>query len=120
MGSMSTLGNDGAGHDALCRMLKPLKVGLVVLEATGGYEFACAAALQSAGLPVAIINPRQARDFARAMGRLAKTDRIDAQGLAHLAQEGGHQVFGDTGPPYRGRVGSAPQATPCRCQQAFG
>ena len=75
MVSMSTLGNDGAGHDALCRMLKPLKVGLVVLEATGGYEFACAAALQSAGWPVAIINPRQARDFARAMGRLAKTDR---------------------------------------------
>ena len=86
MGSMSTLGNDGAGHDALCRMLKPLKVGLVLLDATGGYEFACAAALQSTGLPVAIINPRQARDFARAMGRLAKTDRIDAQGLAHLAQ----------------------------------
>ena len=48
MGSMSTLGNDGAGHDALCRMLKPLKVGLVVLEGTGGYEFACAAALESA------------------------------------------------------------------------
>lgn len=86
MGSMSTLNNDGSGHEALCRMLKPLRVGLVVLEATGGYEFACAAALQSAGLPVAIINPRQARDFARAMGRLAKTDRIDAQGLAHLAQ----------------------------------
>ena len=54
--------------------------------ASGGCEFACAAALQSAGLPVAIVNPRQARDFARAMGRLAKTDRIDAQGLAHLAQ----------------------------------
>ena len=86
MGNLSTLKNDGTGHDALYRMLKPLKVGLVVLEATGGYEFACAAALQSAGLPVAIINPRQARDFARAMGRLAKTDRIDAQGLAHLAQ----------------------------------
>jgi len=86
MGSVSRLNNDEAGRDALCRMLKPLKVGLVVLEATGGYEFACAAALQSAGVPVAIINPRQARDFARAMGRLAKTDRIDAQGLAHLAQ----------------------------------
>ena len=86
MGSMSRLSNDDSGHDALCRMLKPLKVGLVVLEATGGYEFTCAAALQSASVPVAIINPRQARDFARAMGRLAKTDRIDAQGLAHLAQ----------------------------------
>ncbi len=85
-GSVSTLSNDSAGHDALCKMLLPLKVGLVVLEATGGYEFACASALQAAGLPVAIINPRQARDFAKAMGKLAKTDRIDAQGLAHLAQ----------------------------------
>ena len=47
MGNLSTLKNDGTGHDALCRMLKPLKVGLVVLEATGGYELACAAALQS-------------------------------------------------------------------------
>lgn len=79
--------NDSTGHAALLKALEGMStpVALVVLEATGGYEFACAAHLQSAGLAVAVINPRQARDFARAMGHLAKTDRIDAQGLAHLA-----------------------------------
>lgn len=85
-GSPCTLNNDSAGQDALWQLLRDRRVGLVVLEATGGYEFACAAALQAKGLPVAVINPRQARDFAKAMGRLAKTDRIDSAGLAHLAQ----------------------------------
>ena len=85
-GSPCTLNNDSAGHDALWQLLRDRRVGLVVLEATGGYEFACAAALQAKGLPVAVINPRQARDFAKAMGRLAKTDRIDSAGRAHLAQ----------------------------------
>lgn len=85
-GSVCHVSNDSAGYDSLCQMLRGLPVGLVVLEATGGYEFACATALQSRGLAVAVINPRQARDFAKAMGKLAKTDRIDAQGLAHLAQ----------------------------------
>ena len=55
------------------------------MEATGGYEAALACALQATGLPVAVINPRQARDFAKSMGRLAKTDRIDARMLAELA-----------------------------------
>ncbi len=59
---------------------------LVILEATGGFERPVAAALAAAGLPVAVVNPRQARDFARATGRLAKTDRIDAQILARFAQ----------------------------------
>jgi transposase len=79
--------NDCAGHLALGKALTDLGVPLrlVVLEATGGYEFACAAHLQGLGLAVAVVNPRQARDFARAMGHLAKTDRIDAQGLAHFA-----------------------------------
>lgn len=85
-GTPCTVGNDSAGHQAACQMLHGQRIGLIVLEATGGYEFACAAALQAQGLPVAVINPRQARDFAKAMGRLAKTDRIDAAGLAHLAQ----------------------------------
>lgn len=85
-GKPTEFSNDGPGHDALWQMLRPLRIGLVVLEATGGYEFVCAALLQARGLPVAIINPRQARDFAKAMGRLAKTDRMDAAGLAHLAQ----------------------------------
>lgn len=60
--------------------MKPLHVALVVMEATGGgYEAALACALQAAGLPVAVVKPRQARDFAESMARLAKTDRIDAR-----------------------------------------
>ena len=55
------------------------------MEATGGYEAALACALQAAGLAVAVVNPKQARDFAKSMGRLAKTDRIDARTLAELA-----------------------------------
>lgn len=78
--------NDGAGHDALVTLVRQFKAQLVVLEATGGYEMDVACALQAAGIPVAVLNPRQARDFARAMGKLAKTDRVDALGLAHLAQ----------------------------------
>lgn len=58
---------------------------LIVLESTGGYETSLAVALQSAGLPVAVVNPRRARDFGRAVGRLAKTDRIDAMLLANYA-----------------------------------
>src|SRR5439155_10653251 len=57
-------------------------VTLVVMEASGGYEVPCAAALAAAGLPVVVVNPRQVRDFAKATGQLAKTDRIDAEILA--------------------------------------
>jgi transposase len=77
--------NDPDGHSALVAALQPLPVTLVVMEATGGYEAALACALQAAGLAVAVVNPRQARDFAKSMGRLAKTDRIDAETLADLA-----------------------------------
>jgi transposase len=77
--------NDPAGHQLLAEALVPLDAGLVVMEATGGYEAAVASALQAAGLPVAVLNPRQVRDFAKAMGRRAKTDRIDAQVLAEFA-----------------------------------
>jgi transposase len=77
--------NDPDGVAALVDRLRPLAPALIVLEATGGYETPAVAALQAAGLPVAAVNPRQARDFARATGRLAKTDRIDAQALAHFA-----------------------------------
>ncbi len=59
---------------------------LVLLEATGGFERAVVGALAAAGLPVAVVNPRQVRDFARATGRLAKTDRIDAGILARFAE----------------------------------
>jgi len=58
----------------------------VVLEATGGYERAAVAALATAGVPVAVVNPRQVRDFAKATGRLAKTDALDATVLAHFAE----------------------------------
>lgn len=77
--------NEAEGHSALAAALRSLGVALVVMEATGGYEAALACALQAAGLPVAVVNPKQARDFAKAMGRLAKTDRIDAGMLAELA-----------------------------------
>jgi transposase len=78
--------NDPDGIAALVARLVALQPALLVLEATGGYEMPLAAALQVAGLPVAVINPRQARDFAKATGRLAKTDRIDAAVLAHFAE----------------------------------
>jgi transposase len=73
---------DAAGLAALVRVCQAQPVTLVVVEATGGYEAPAVAALASAGLPVAVVNPRQVRDFAKALGRLAKTDRIDAQVLA--------------------------------------
>ena len=88
-GQTGTLGfaNDEAGWAALLAELASLQVGLVLFEATGGFELPCATALQLAGLAVAVINPRQARDFARAMGYLAKTDRIDAGVLAEMARK---------------------------------
>jgi transposase len=77
--------NDPQGIAALVARLSVLSPTLVVLEATGGYEIPVVAALASAGLPVAVINPRQPRDFAKATGQLAKNDRIDAAVLAHFA-----------------------------------
>lgn len=78
--------NEAEAHTELAAVLRPLGVALVVMEATGGYEAAVACALQGAGLAVAVVNPKQARDFARAMGQLAKTDRIDAHTLAELGK----------------------------------
>jgi transposase len=77
--------NQSEAHSALAAALDPLKVALVVMEATGGYETELACALQAAGLPVAVVNPRQARDFAKSMGRLVKTDAVDARMLAEFA-----------------------------------
>ena len=68
------------------RLLAAIRPALTVLEATGGYEFEAACALQAAGLAVAVVNPRTARDFARAMGALAKTDALDAKMLAAFAR----------------------------------
>ena len=78
--------NDERGIASLVARLKEASPVLVVLEATGGLEQPTAAALALAGVPVAVVNPRQVRDFAKAVGRLAKTDRIDAAVLAHFAE----------------------------------
>ncbi len=78
--------NDPEGIDDLVARLGGLRPSLIVLEASGGYERPVVAALAAAGLPVAVVNPRQARDFARATGKLAKTDELDARALAHFAE----------------------------------
>ena len=64
-------------------MLETLEPAAVLLEATGGLEVPLVSALAAAALPVVVVNPRQVRDFARATGKLAKTDALDAQVLAH-------------------------------------
>jgi len=81
-----SVANNQRGIATLVKRLKKLCVSRVVLEASGGYEIAAASELAAAGLPVAVVNPRQVRDFARATGRLAKTEAIDAQVLAHFAE----------------------------------
>ncbi|MGH7401771.1 MAG: IS110 family transposase [Candidatus Rokuibacteriota bacterium] len=80
------LSRTDAGLAELVARLHPLGPRLVVLEATGGYEIPVAAVLASAGMPVAVVNPRQIRDFARATGQLAKTDALDARLLALFAE----------------------------------
>jgi transposase len=82
----SRFDNNPDGHSHLIERLRALHPQLIVMEASGGYEQALACALQAAGFAVAIINPKQARDFAKAMGTLAKTDPVDALGLASLAE----------------------------------
>ena len=77
--------NDDSGIQALLDRLTLSPPQLVVLEATGGFEYPAAAALAAASIPVVIANPRQTRDFAKSTGQLAKTDTIDARGLAFFA-----------------------------------
>lgn len=82
--------NNESGIKALMSLIKREaesgKIGAVVFEATGGFEREAAVALCTAGLPVMVVNPRQARDFAKAMGYLAKTDAIDSRILSHFAK----------------------------------
>ncbi len=78
--------HDEAGIAGIVDRLRVLSPTLIVLEATGGLELPLTGALAAAGLPVVVINPRQARDFAKATGKLAKTDLLDAQLLAHFAE----------------------------------
>jgi len=77
---------DGKGLETLVERLTTLDISLIVLEATGGFETTVAAALAGANLPLAVVNPRQIRDFARALGKLAKTDAIDARVIALFAE----------------------------------
>jgi transposase len=79
--------NDPAGIASLVGRLQAARPALIVLEATGGYQALVAAELTAADLPVAVVNPRQPRDFARALGLLAKTDAIDARVLALFAEK---------------------------------
>jgi len=85
-GECWTVPNTDAGAAELVARLRPLAPALVVSEATGGFERAMIAALAAAGFPVVVANPRQVRDFARATGQLAKTDRLDAGILALFAE----------------------------------
>ncbi len=79
--------NTEAGIAKLVARLRQVAPQIILLEATGGYEFRIVAALREAGLPACFINPRQVRDFARSLGILAKTDRIDARVLAQFAEK---------------------------------
>jgi transposase len=78
--------NDEAGYAQILERLRAVPPTLVVLEATGGLEVPLAGVLAAAGVPVVVVNPRQVRDFAKATGRLAKTDVLDARTLAHFAE----------------------------------
>ena len=98
------LARDGAGLAALVARLVALTPALVVLEATGGFEITVAGTLAAAGLPLVVVNPRQIRDFARATGRLAKTDRLDAEAIARFAEA----------------VQPAPRPLPSAAAQALG
>lgn len=83
--TVTTLANDPAGIHQLTQALLTDRPDLVVLEATGGQERAAALALRGAGLPVVVVNPRRVREYARALGLHAKTDRLDAQVIARFA-----------------------------------
>jgi transposase len=93
-GSRTTQGatNDEAGFEPLLADLRPRRIGLIVIEATGGLEHALATVLVQSGWPVSVVNPRAAREFARSMGHLAKTDAIDALALAHYAHTLAHRA----------------------------
>ena len=77
--------NNPSGFAELIAELITLEPALIVIEATGGLEKPAVAAMNTAGLPIVVINPRQVRHFAKALGQLAKTDRLDARVLAHYA-----------------------------------
>jgi transposase len=85
-GESVAVAREGEALRELVERLRALAPVLVVMEATGGYETVVASAIAAAHLPLAVVNPRQIRDFARATGKLAKTDRLDAAAIAHFAE----------------------------------
>lgn len=92
-GVSARVGNDAAGQAQLAAELAAVSPTLIVLEATGGYETAVATVLTEAGFEVAVVNPKRVRDFARAAGIAAKTDRLDAKVLARFAERMRPQVY---------------------------
>ena len=78
--------NDEAGQLQLCAAMREVNPYRIIIEATGGLERSVVAHLAAAGLPVVVINPRQARDFAKALGIIAKTDAVDARVLARFGE----------------------------------
>jgi len=82
--SVGRFPNNPAGHAQIVQVLRKHEIAVIVMEATGGYETSLAVALQTQGVPVAVVNPKQARDFAKSMGRLAKTDKVDALMLSQF------------------------------------
>jgi transposase len=91
-GQVFSADNTPGGIATLLGSLRPLNVKLVLIEATGRYERRLAADLLEADIPVTVVNPRQARDFAKSLGKLAKTDRLDAAVLAQFAKLGHHRL----------------------------
>jgi len=85
-GKVSSFTNNESGHRKLVKLLIKMSVSNIVMEGTGGLEVLCASALADVNLPVSIVNPRQVRDFAKALGILAKTDTVDAKVLARFAE----------------------------------
>jgi transposase len=85
-GEYFTVSNDDQGIAKLSERLKPLSPALIVIEATGGFEKMAVAELCANHLPVALVNPKRAREFAKATGRLGKTDKLDAHGLSHFGE----------------------------------
>lgn len=110
-----TVANDEDGIDELVTRLRSIRPRLVVLEATGGIELAVTGSLADAGLLVAVVNPRQVRDFAKATGRLAKTDRLDAQVIARFGE-----VVQPTPRPLRDAEAQALSALLSRRRQMIG
>lgn len=92
LGESFQVANDDEGVKALCSRVKQLDLRLIVMEATGGLEMRAASELAARGLPLAVVNPRQVRDFAKATGQLAKTDRIDTQVLCGFGRAIGPAV----------------------------